>query len=156
MTKKVTGTPKVDMVAAHEAQLSESHSKYLRALADYQNLEKRMGTAVDQARQQTRRDVIGRFIGVLDDLEKAEVFVQDTGLQMIMDRFKSILAEAGVEEMQLLGTEYDPYIAEAVEVVAPAEGQADNIVTEIVRKGYKIGENVIRPAQVKVTKSIIN
>lgn len=148
MSKKEPTQPENDLVTE---KLAEAHNKYLRALADYQNLEKRMGTSIDQARQQARRDVLGHFIGVLDDLEKAEVFVQDAGLKMIMERFKSILDEAGVEELEIVGTEYDPYIAEAVEVVAPAEGQAENIVTEVVRKGYKIGESILRPAQVVVT-----
>lgn len=140
---------KDEQVQQLQEQLEDAHNKYLRALADYQNLEKRMGGALEQARLGTRKDVVSRFIDVLDDLEKAEVFVQDPGLKMIMDRFKGILQSMGVEEIEVIGSEYDPYTSEALEMVHAEEGQKNHVV-EVVRKGYKIGDTIIRPAQVKV------
>lgn len=133
-------------------EIEDVNNKYLRALADYQNLEKRMENAVEQARTQTRRDSIGRFIDILDDLEKARVFVEDAGLKMVMEKFTSILAESGVAEMDLVGKEYDPYIAEAVEVVEAKNAKEDNIIVEVVQKGYTLGDDIIRPARVKVSK----
>ncbi len=133
-------------------EIDELNNKYLRALADYQNLEKRMSGALEQARTQTRKAVITDFIEILDDLEKADVFVKDNGLKMIMDRFKKILENSGVQEIDVLDMEYDPYTAEAVEVVPAKEGHSGDMVVEIVRKGYKIGDDIIRPAQVKVSQ----
>ncbi len=141
------------VVDEHEQQLADAQTKYLRALADYQNLEKRLSVTMEQVRTATKKDIVGKFIGILDDFEKASVFVDDAGLIMIMDRFKSILTECGVEEITVEGTEFDPYVAEALEMVP---GETNNMVAEVIRKGYRIGETVIRPAQVKVTKAVSN
>lgn len=141
------------VVDEHEQQLADAQTKYLRALADYQNLEKRLGVTMEQVRTATKKDIVGKFIGILDDLEKASVFVQDEGLKMIMDRFEGILKDCGVEEIAVEGEEFDPYVAEALEMVS---GETDNIVAGVIRKGYRIGETVIRPAQVKVTKAVSN
>lgn len=143
----------IDDLNEVDARIEESNNKYLRALADYQNLEKRMYTAIDQARATSQRITLSRFMNVLDDMEKAEVFMKDQGLQMIMNHFKQIFKDAGVEEIDLLNKEFDPYTAEAIEAVP---GETDNIVVEVVRKGYRIGDDIIRPGQVKVTKHITN
>ena len=138
-----------EVIHEEDPRIAELNNKYLRALADYQNLEKRMHTAIEQTRAMTQKITLSRFINLLDDMEKAEVFVQDQGLQMVMKQFQQILNDAGVEELDLLDKPFDPYTAEAIEVVA---GEMDNVVAEVVRKGYRIGDDVIRPAQVKVTK----
>ena len=64
---------------------------------------------------------------------------------------QQILKDEGLEEIEVLDQEFDPHQAEAVEIVA---GTEDNIITEVVTKGYKFGDRVIRPAQVKVSKII--
>lgn len=143
----------IEEINETDTLVEQLNNKYLRALADYQNLEKRMHTAVDQARATSQRITLSRFMNVLDDMEKAEVFTKDQGLQMIMNHFKQIFKDAGVEELDLLNKEFDPYTAEAIEAVP---GEKDNIVAEVVRKGYRIGDDIIRPAQVKVTKLITN
>lgn len=138
-----------EILQEEDPRIAELNNKYLRALADYQNLEKRMQTAIEQTRTTTQKITLSRFINLLDDMEKAEVFVQDQGLQMVMKQFQQILNEAGVEELDLLDKPFDPYTAEALEVVP---GDVDNVVAEVVRKGYRIGDDIIRPAQVKVTQ----
>jgi len=148
MKKKPLVDPDIPLV--EDTQLAEAQAKYMRALADYQNLEKRMNGALEQVRLSTKRDTVAKFISILDDLEKAEVFVQDAGLKMIMDRFHALLKDCGVEEIDLVGKEFDPYVAEALEMVP---GEKANMVAEVIRKGYRIGDTVIRPAQVKVTQA---
>lgn len=139
----------------NKKELDALNAKYLRALADYQNLEKRMNTSVEQARMSARKEMLMKFIDVLDSLEKAEIFVTDPGLKMVMEGFHKVLADAGVEEINIVGQEYDPYMAEAVEVVTTEDAKQDNTVAEVVRKGYKLGNDIIRPAQVKVFKAEI-
>ena len=79
------------------------------------------------------------------------MFIQDKGLKMIKEDFFRIFNELGVKEMDLVGKIYDPYLAEAVEVI---QGDEDSVVKEVVKKGYMIGDKVLRPAHVKVTKKI--
>lgn len=68
---------------------------------------------------------------------------------MIMKQIVTTMEDLGVMELDVLNKEYDPFTAEALEVV---EADSENIVMEVLRKGYKLGEDVIRPAQVKVSK----
>lgn len=133
--------------------VDEYKNKYLRALADYQNLEKRIETIKIDVQQKTRNDIVSKFLSVLDHLEKAEAFMQDDGLKMIANEIRSVISEVGLEELDLIGKEYDPYTAEAIDIV---QGERDNIVVDILRKGYKIGDRIIRPAQVRVSKAHIS
>jgi len=130
----------------------EYKDKYLRALADYQNFEKRINGEKELIRNTANRNLIIRLLPFLDNLDKAEIFIKDSGLKMIRDSFYKVLNEAGVEEIIVLGKEFDPNVAEVVEVV---EGEKDNIVTEVARKGYMLNGNILRIAQVKVSKKII-
>lgn len=137
----------------NQEPVDEYKNKYLRALADYQNLEKRIETIKIDVQQKTRNDIVSRFLSVLDHLEKAEAFMQDDGLKMIANEIRSVITDVGLEELDLVGKEYDPYTAEAIDVV---QGEHDNIVVDILRKGYKIGDRIIRPAQVRVSKAQIS
>lgn len=137
----------------NQEPVDEYKNKYLRALADYQNLEKRIEAMKADVQQKTRNDIVTKFLSVLDHLEKAEAFMQDDGLRMIANEIRSVISDVGLEELDLVGKEYDPYTAEAIDVV---QGEHDNIVVDILRKGYKIGDRIIRPAQVRVSKAHIS
>lgn len=124
-------------------------NKYLRALADYHNFEKRVSEEKQQIIKTANTQVILRLLPFLDHLEKAEVFVKDNGLKIVKDDFLKTLKELGLEELDVLGKPFDPHTCEALEVVA---GEKDNVVAEVLRKGYKFQEKIIRVAQVKVSK----
>ncbi len=126
-------------------------NKYLRALADYQNLEKRIIEEKKELIKIANNQLILKLLPFLDNLEKAEVFIKDTGLKIIKEEFYKILAEFGLEELDVLNKSFDPNLAEAVEIVL---GDDNNKVVEVVRKGYKIGDKILRVAQVKVSKKI--
>ena len=127
----------------------EYKNRYLRALADYQNFEKRVGEEKVALRQTVAGDLWLRLLPFLDDIEKAEAFVKDSGLKLIKDKFVQIIRDEKIEELQVLGKEFDPHLAEAVEVV---KGDKDNIIVEVLRKGYTLDGKVLRVAQVKVSK----
>src|SRR3989338_6333385 len=65
----------------------EYKNKYLRALADYQNYEKRVSKEKDALRQNASRDFLLKLLPVIDDLLKAEIFVKDSGLKLVGDKF---------------------------------------------------------------------
>jgi len=131
----------------------EWRNKYLRALADYQNFEKRTFDEKTRIEKRANGNLIIKLLPFLDSLEKAEVFIKDQGLKMIREKFYQVLKENKVEEIQILGHEFDPFLAEAVDIV---EGDKDNIVVEVTRKGYKYNDMILRIAQVKVSKKKIN
>lgn len=124
-------------------------NSYLRALADYQNFEKRAGEEREELLKSASRRMITKLLPLLNNLEKAEVFVKDPGLKLIKDELEKILKEEGLEEIEVADSIYNPETAEAVEIV---DGEQDNKIVEVIRKGYKLNNKVIQPAQVKVSK----
>ena len=124
-------------------------NSYLRALADYQNFEKRVGKEREELLKSASRRMITKLLPLLNNLEKAEIFVKDPGLKLIKDELEKILKEEGLEEIEVAGSIYNPEVAEAVEII---DGEQDNKIVEVIRKGYKLNNKVIQPAQVKVSK----
>lgn len=124
-------------------------NKYLRALADYQNLERRVTEQLVDQKKKADKNLILKFLDVLDDFEKAELFIKDHGLKLIKDKFVKILKEEGVKEIDVLGKPFDPQMAECSAIV---QGNKDNNIVEVIRKGYQLNEEVIRVARVKVEK----
>jgi molecular chaperone GrpE len=121
-------------------------NKYLRALADYQNLEKR----VSEEKESYKKNVIGQMIlkmlPVLDSLEKAEVFIKDEGLAIVKNNLWQILSGLGVEEIAVLNREFDPFSAEAVEIVA---GDKDNMVVEVIKKRLSVRRSSVKAGSSK-------
>ncbi|OGK62156.1 nucleotide exchange factor GrpE [Candidatus Roizmanbacteria bacterium RIFOXYB2_FULL_38_10] len=129
--------------------VEENKSKYLRALADYQNLEKRVIEQKGEIIKGANKGLILRLLSFLDNLEKAEIFVKDEHLKLIKESFQKLLHEAGLREIIVQGKEYDPHNAEVLDVV---EGEKEGVVKEVLRKGYELNGCILRVAQVKVTK----
>lgn len=132
-------------------QPDEYKTKYLRALADYQNFERRVREDRIATSKNAQAATLMRLLPFLDNLEQAEIFIQDKGLKMIKEQFYSVLKEMGLEEIEVAGKEYDPHLAEAIDIV---EGDKDDHVVEVLRRGYMCGGKILRPAQVKVSKKI--
>ena len=147
--KKQKQSISVGEVKRLKEELETSKKQYLRALADYHNLEKRINDTREETVIQATKRIVLRLLPFVDNLEKAEVFIKDPGLGMIKSQFYKTLRDEGLTEIQILGKLFDPHQAEAVEVV---QGDKDNVVAEVVQKGYMLGDTVIRPAQVKVSK----
>ena len=95
--------------------------------------------------------MILKLLPFLDNLEKAEVFVKDQGLKMAKDHLFQMLKEVGVEEIEVLNKQFDPVTSEAIDIV---KGDKDDVVVEVLRKGYKLGDRILRVAQVKVSKKL--
>lgn len=138
-----------DLSEDYEKEIEQYKNLYLRALADYKNLEHRMNQERQRMRISAKKDMIYSLLPVLDNLDQAEVFNQDPGLKMINSSFRKALEEMGVQELDLLGSEFNPEYAEVVEVV---EGKKDNIIIDIIQKAYQLEGQVIRPGKVRVSK----
>ena len=130
-------------------QVDDFKTKYLRAIADYQNLERRVQDQRIEWTKNANKNVILKLLAFLDDLDRAEVFIKDTNLSHIKDSFAKMLKAEGLEEIEVLGKEYDPYTAEVIDM---KEGEADNIVLAVLRKGYTYNGQMLRIAQVTVSK----
>lgn len=140
-----------DEVVKFQQEMLSWKDKYLRALADYQNFEKRVSGEKNELRKTANQFFIIRLLPFLDNLERAEVFIKDKNLQMIKEEYVKLLQQEGIEEIAVFGKEFDPYLAEAIEMIP---GEKDNIIVGVMRKGYKFQGRIIRPAQVKVSKKL--
>ena len=123
--------------------------KYLRALADYQNLEKRVLDQEEQVRVNAVNKIVNKLLPILDDLERAEREIPDRGLDLIVRKFNEILKSENIEKLKVKNSPFDPNFMECVELI---EGEKDGYVIEELRGGYKMGDEVIRVAQVRVGK----
>ncbi len=126
-------------------------SKYLRALADYQNFEKRVRSEEQEMVKGANAHLLLKLLPFLDNLEQAQVFIKDEGLKIAKNHFYGILKDTGLEEIPVIGKEFDPQVAEAIDIVP---GENDNVVVEVLRKGYRFNGKALRPAQVKVSKKV--
>lgn len=127
----------------------EYKNSYLRALADYSNFEKRVVSEKGELIKSANTQLILRLLPFLDHLEKAEIFIKDQGLKIIKDDFAKVLKDWGLEEIDMVGKPFDPHVAEAVDVVP---GEKNDMVTEVLRKGYRFAGKTLRVAHVKVSK----
>lgn len=137
-------------------QITDVNNKYLRALADYQNLERQTEDWKQSFVQFANLGLIHKLLDVLDNLEKAKENIKDDGLTLVVDQFKKVLESEGLEELELEGKDYDPNLAEVV-TMEPAStqggpGNKDNVIAKVLQKGYKIKDKIIRPGKVIVSK----
>jgi len=133
-------------------EISKYKNSYLRALADYQNFEKRVADEKEDIIKNASKKLILKILPVLDNIEKAQIFIKDEGLNMIRQHFIKILIDEGLEEINIKDQIYNPEFAEVVSVV---DGENDGKIIEVLRKGYKLNGKIIRPAQVKVEKKVV-
>lgn len=140
----------VDVKVEKQEPAEDFKAKYLRALADYQNYERRVQEQRIELIKGANKQLVLKLISFLDDLDRAEAFVADKNLVHIKDSFFKLLKSEGLEEIEVLNKEYDPYTAEVIDMV---KGEKDNMVVEVLRKGYMFNGAVLRVAQVRVSKT---
>lgn len=121
-----------------------------KALADYQNLEKRIASERSAWAKTAGRDLILRLLPGLDSLALAKKHTKDEGVSLAIDHFLSALRQEGVEKIETIGRDFDPNLMEAVSTAPGDEGK----VVEELKAGYMLGDSVLRPAQVIVGKEL--
>jgi len=129
-----------------EERLADLDNKWKRALADYANLEKRLLKEKDSYAQFANTQLLSRVLEITDDLEKSAAHLKDQGLNLILSKLHKILNDQGVSEIDAPDNGFNPLSMEAVEVVPGP----DQKIVEIVSKGYRINNLVLRPMKVKV------
>jgi molecular chaperone GrpE len=138
-----------------EKEKSEEYYEHLkRNMAEFDNFKKRISKEKDMMYNAVTADVIGQLLPALDTFEKAlaaettdESFKE--GMQMIYNQMLDTLKGIGVEEIEAMNTTFDPNIHEAVMHVED-ENYGEKEIIDVFRKGYKIGDKIIRHTMVKV------
>ncbi len=139
-----------EQVVENDEQLKNLENQLKRALADYQNLERRITEEKSAWIMASNKDLILKLLPVLDNLFLAQKHIQNDGLNLSIQKFLDALSEEGVQRIETAGRDFDPNLMECVSV---QEGTEDKILEE-VRAGFKINDTVLRPAQVIVGGSV--
>ncbi len=136
--------PKIDLN-------QELKDKLARTLADYDNLVKRQAREKEEIYLRATRNLIEDLLPVVDDIERAQLHLQDQGLKMGLDHFARVLENYGVVEiLTKVGDNFDSFLHEAIDSV---EGGTSETIAQIFAKGYKWKDGkVIRPVKVQVYK----
>ncbi|MET0305242.1 MAG: nucleotide exchange factor GrpE [Solirubrobacterales bacterium] len=133
-----------------------------RTKADFENFRKRMAADVLAATGRGKAEVLRDVLPVLDDLERA---IQAAGLDpegdsedglahgvlLVFRSLRDSLAKHGIEAVDPTGEKFDPNLHEALSA-QPAEGVESGVVVETMQKGYRFGDQLIRPARVVVAE----
>ena len=130
-----------------------------RERAEFANYRKRMSREMDMQKTNFKVDIIKKYLTVKDDLERAlnnlpEALHEEAwidGIQLINQKLSNILEGEGIEPIPAEGLAFDPAPHEAISLEDSKEVESGFII-EVVQQGYMIGERVIRPAQVRVSK----
>ena len=149
------------MVQILAARNQELEDKYMRLQAEYLNFKTRTQTEISRMLQYEGEDFIKEILEIKDNFERAimmddndlsdEVSKFLSGFKMILASLTVLLDKFEVKEVECLGLEFDPHVAEAV-LTEHDENKPANVVLEVLKKGYKYKDKLIRPAMVKVNK----
>ena len=148
---------KKENIEKYKKERDEYLKGWKRARADFLNYKKEEDQRMARIAEYEREKIIKELIGVLDDIYLAEKEIPDKekennwikGILGVKKQIDSFFEKMGVEKIDSVGKEFDPALHEAVEMT---QGEKPDVVVEEIQKGYKIGDKVLRPAKVKVTK----
>jgi molecular chaperone GrpE len=129
-----------------DKKLKELEDQLKRAVADYQNLEKRTEERRSEWILSANKDLIKRLLPGLDNLLLSDLHSNDEGVKIAIKHFMEILENEGVKKIKTEGADFDPNLMEAVSAV---DGQDGKVVDEI-KAGYTLNGELIRVAQVTV------
>src|SRR3989344_6505594 len=142
-----------DLEIAHlKSKIEELGNQVKRIFADYHNLEKRVALERREWLIKANKDLILKLLPALDFLLLSSKHLEDEGLKLSVQKFFDILKTEGLEKIETQGKEFDPNLMEGIKTAAGDE----NKVMEELRAGFKIGDQVLRPAQVAVGKKETN
>ena len=135
-------------------ELADVKDRHTRLIAEFDNLKKRSAKEREGLYNSIIADIITSLLPVLDNLEKAsEAQTQDEeykkGIELVLKQFKDVLTANGVKEIEAEGKPFDPELHEAVSTIQD-ENLGEKIVAKEYRKGYTIGNKVIRHSMVVV------
>jgi len=140
-------------VARQEAL--ENHDKYLRALAESENMRKRLERLSDERVWQEKKRLLTHMLDLTNQLEQALEYIDGddpvgVGVRLTYQQLQQVLTQEGVRALQPVGQAFDPHIHEAVEMTG-GTGERNGVTGEF-RKGYMLDGRLLRPARVRVER----
>ena len=148
-----------DRIAALEREKRENWDRYLRTAADLENFRKRQRRELDDARFEAKSKVLKEMLPVVDNLERAiEHATQQAGtspivegVQLVLRQFMSAFERLDVTPVEAAGQPFDPNLHEAISQMESE--QPPGTVVQVLQRGYRSAERLLRPALVVVAKA---
>lgn len=136
------------------AKLLEANDKLLRTVAEYDNFRKRSVKEKEAIYSDSKSDIIGKLLPVIDNFERAAVAQSDyesykKGIEITVKQLLDVFSSLGVEAFGEKGEEFDPNIHNGVMHIED-ENLGEGVIADVYAKGYKMGDRVIRHATVIV------
>jgi len=140
-------------------ETAEYKDKYLRALAESENARKRIRQQAEESARIQREGLLRDLLAIIDNLERAVAAARDggngkpivEGVEMVLRSMVDFLRSHGVTQLSAVGQPFDPLLHEAVDSVETTKHEPNTVVDEFVR-GYYIGDRLLRPARVAVSR----
>ena len=139
-----------------QLELDDLNDRYKRIMAEFENFKKRSQKEKENLYNSVLGDIIIGMLPIMDNLDgavsaecKDEKYKQ--GVELVQKQFKDFLQKNNVEEIKTEGETFDPSLHEAISMVQNPDKQSQEIVQEY-RKGYKLGNKVIRHSMVVVNQ----
>ena len=150
-------------LAEKDKLLQDAISRYRGAAAEFEESRLRLRREISKDIERTRREVLADLLDVVDNLDRAVEAARGNtapdrldsliqGVDMVRRQFLAKLEGFGVRRIESEGQPFDPALHEAVSAVPASDAAPDGTIVGIVRHGYRIGEDVLRPASVAVAK----
>tara|TARA_B100000678_G_scaffold236685_1_gene206312 strand:- start:1808 stop:2317 length:510 start_codon:yes stop_codon:yes gene_type:complete len=145
-----------DQTKKLEEENSDLKNKWQRALADYQNLERRTQVEISQRVSSKTNDLLLNFINIYEDFVRAENSlskekIDTSGIIAVIKNMENLLAENNIKPIDAIGEIFDPQLHEAVSMVVD-DTLDEGTITQEVSKGYISGKAILKPSKVIVSK----
>jgi molecular chaperone GrpE len=148
-----------EQIAALRKERDELYDRLLRATAEFDNYRKRVDRERRETSERVTAAVLEEILPVVDDFERAlradtsgSADAYRAGLEIIYKQLLDVLSRRGVAPIPTVGTDFDPHVHQAV-AYDESPGHRDGEVVEEMRRGYKLGDRLLRPAMVRVAKA---
>lgn len=141
-----------------KAELETASDRYLRLYAEFDNYKRRTSKERVELMQSAGKEVIANLLTVLDDFDRALKMMETAtdvpaiveGIELISQKFKKVLQQQGLKEMEVIGQPFDADLQEAItNIPAPDENMKGKVIDQL-EKGYFLNDKVLRYAKVVV------
>ena len=145
---------KDEEIARLQQELDAKNDLLIRTAAEFDNFKKRNERERAGIAEFAKAGLIKQLLPILDNIDRAAGTEPDSveyvkGIEMIVKQFKAIASNIGIVEVAAVGDPFNPNFHDAVMHIED-ENLGENVVAEVLQKGYKLGDTVVRPAMVKV------
>ncbi|WP_297077263.1 nucleotide exchange factor GrpE [uncultured Enterococcus sp.] len=143
-----------------KAEFEAMEDKFLRASAEIANITSRNRNERELLQKYRSQDLGKKVLPAIDNLERAmaaEVTDEQSqslkkGVEMVLESLRHALKEEGIEEIPAKGEPFDPMLHQAVQTIPATEDQATDTIVEVLQKGYRLHDRVLRPSMVIVAQ----